>query len=166
MWKYSVVLSFLDPLSRNMESSDRDEQTPQGLTTQIRQKQQQGYRRQESQLTFWKAVSLGPLHQSPSSAAASPAQAGPSSSAAVPTVPPTRRRRRPREEPINFEKELLAALKSRPQPPPCSKDEHFLLSLLPSLQKLKKEFVKFQIHKLIYESSTVLLNLETLEPKE
>uniref|UniRef100_A0A8C1CJ48 E3 ubiquitin-protein ligase CHFR n=2 Tax=Cyprinus carpio TaxID=7962 RepID=A0A8C1CJ48_CYPCA len=46
------------------------------------------------------------------------------------------------------------------------KDELFLLSLVPSLQSLPpqtKEFVKFQIHKLIYESSTVPLNLEQLD---
>ncbi|KAK9976564.1 hypothetical protein ABG768_021769 [Culter alburnus] len=106
----------------------------------------------------------------PEPAAASPAQAGPlSAAAAVPTVPPMWRRRTPREEPINFEKELLASLRNRPQPSLCSEDEHFLLSLLPSLQKLQpqmEEFVKFQIHELIYESSNVLLNLETLEPTE
>ncbi len=52
---------------------------------------------------------------------------------------------------------------------PRSEDELFPLSLVPSLQRLPpqmKEFVKFQIHKLIYESSTVLLNLERLEPSE
>ncbi|KAK9976834.1 hypothetical protein ABG768_018657 [Culter alburnus] len=80
--------------------------------------------------------------------------------------PQVRRRRRPREEPINFENELLATLRSRPQPPPCSEDERFLLSVLQKLQPQTKEFVKFQIHKLIYESSTIPLNLETLEPIE
>uniref|UniRef100_A0A672K732 BESS domain-containing protein n=1 Tax=Sinocyclocheilus grahami TaxID=75366 RepID=A0A672K732_SINGR len=45
-------------------------------------------------------------------------------------------------------------------------DELFFQSLLPSLQRLppqQKELVKFQIHKLIYESSTVTLNLEPTE---
>ncbi len=89
------------------------------------------------------------------------------------TVPPRRRaQRRPREQPSEVERQLLEALRTRPvapAPPPRSKDELFLLSLVPSLQRLPpqtKEFVKFQIHKLVYESSTVLLNLEQLEHKE
>ncbi len=89
------------------------------------------------------------------------------------TAPPRRRaQRRPKEQPSEGERQLLEALRTRavaPAPPPCSEDELFLLSLVPSLQRLllqTKEFDKFQIHKLIYESSTVLLNLEKLEPKE
>ncbi len=63
------------------------------------------------------------------------------------TEPPRRRaQRRPREQPSEVERQLLEALRTRPvapAPPPRSEDE-------------------FQIHKLIYESSTVLLNLEQL----
>ncbi len=87
---------------------------------------------------------------------------------------PLRRRaqRRPREQPSEVKQQLLKALRTRPAAPaPSSRseDELFLLSLVPSLQRLppqKKEFIKFQIHKLVYESSTVLLNLEKLEPKK
>ncbi|KAL0147159.1 hypothetical protein M9458_057683, partial [Cirrhinus mrigala] len=105
----------------------------------------------------------------PEPAAASASPVGPSTSAAVPTAPPRRRaQRRPREQPSEVERQLLEALRTRPvAPPPRSEDELFLLSLVPSLQRLPpqtKEFVKFQIHKLIYESSTVVLNLEQLEP--
>ncbi len=90
------------------------------------------------------------------------------------TAPPRRRRAqgRPREQPSEVEQELLEALRTRPAapaPPPRSEDEVFLLSLVPSLQRLPpqtKEFVKFLNHKLIYESSTVLLNLEQLDPIE
>ncbi|KAF4114148.1 hypothetical protein G5714_004371 [Onychostoma macrolepis] len=112
----------------------------------------------------------GSLLPEPAAASASPA--GPSTSAAVPTVPPRRRaQKRPREQPSEVERQLLEALRTRPEAPatpPRSEDELFLLSLVPSLQRLPpqtKDFVKFQIHKLIYESSTVLLNLEQLEPQ-
>ncbi|XP_048054270.1 ubiquitin carboxyl-terminal hydrolase 12-like isoform X2 [Megalobrama amblycephala] len=99
--------------------------------------------------------------------------AGPSTSAAVLTAPPGRRaQRRVREQPSEVEMQLLEALRTHPlapAAPPRSEDELFLLSLVPSLQRLppqKKEFVKFHIHKLIYESSTVVLNLEQVEPTE
>ncbi|XP_048054278.1 ubiquitin carboxyl-terminal hydrolase 47-like isoform X2 [Megalobrama amblycephala] len=99
--------------------------------------------------------------------------AGPSTSAAVLTAPPGRRvQRRVSEQPSEVERQLIEALRTRPvapAPPPRSEDELFLLSLVPSLQRLPpqtKEFVKFQIHKLIYESSTVVLNLEQVEPTE
>ncbi len=89
------------------------------------------------------------------------------------TAPPRRRaQRRPREQPSEVERQLLEALRTHPvAPAPAlrSEDELFLLSLVLSLQRLPpqtKEFVKFQIHKLIHESSTVLLNLEQLEPIE
>ncbi|ROL51198.1 Transcription factor Adf-1 [Anabarilius grahami] len=177
-WKYSAVLSFLDPFvslretSGNMESRDGDEQTA-GYDHQSQAEAAAGLSETGEPADSLEGSEPGspppePGSPLPEPAAASPAQAGPSA-AAVPTVPPSKRRRRPREESMNFEKELLTALRSRPQPPPCSEDEHFLLSLLPSLQKLPpqtKEFVKFQMHKLIYESSTVLLNLETLDPTE
>ncbi|KAK5608951.1 hypothetical protein CRENBAI_017866 [Crenichthys baileyi] len=68
----------------------------------------------------------------------SPVQAGPSP-AAAPTGPPkktVRRRQQDSWEPTEFEKEMLKALKNRaPTPAACSEDEHFLLSLLPLLQK-------------------------------
>ncbi|XP_052411345.1 E3 ubiquitin-protein ligase CHFR [Carassius gibelio] len=94
-------------------------------------------------------------------------------SAAVPTVQPRRRaQKRPMERSSEVKGQLLEVLQTRPvapAPPPRSEDELFLLSLAPSLQSLPpqtKEFVKFQIHKLIYESSSALLNLEQLELKQ
>lgn len=78
---------------------------------------------------------------------------------------PKRTRKNERDTAIE---RLLQALKrsAAPVPPSLSEDEHFLLNSLPSLQRLpaqQKEFVKFQIHKLIYEASTVVLNLEPVE---
>ncbi|XP_073694004.1 uncharacterized protein [Garra rufa] len=97
----------------------------------------------------------------PEPAAASASSASPSTSAAGPTAPPRRRaQRRPRKQLLEIKPQLLEALRTRPAapaPPPRSEDELFLLSLVPSLQRLPpqtKEFVKFQIHKLIYESSS------------
>uniref|UniRef100_A0A8C1L5M1 BESS domain-containing protein n=1 Tax=Cyprinus carpio TaxID=7962 RepID=A0A8C1L5M1_CYPCA len=78
----------------------------------------------------------------------------------------------PRETSGNMErgdKENQATGYEHPEDQGETEDELFLLSLVPSLQRLPpqtKEFVKFQIHKLIYESSTVLLNLEQLEPQD
>ncbi|KAA0712557.1 hypothetical protein E1301_Tti022517 [Triplophysa tibetana] len=92
--------------------------------------------------------------------------------AAAAVAPRRRALRTPREQPSEVERQLLEALQTRPvapAPPPRSVDELFLLSLVPSLQRLSpqtKETVKFQIHELIYESSTVVLNLEQLEPME
>lgn len=73
------------------------------------------------------------------------------------------------EECADAGKPLLAVLQSSPPSPPCSKDQHFLHSLLLSLKKLPpliKECVLLQIHKLFYENSTDLLHLEQLEYKK
>ncbi|XP_077050468.1 protein ARK2N isoform X2 [Siphateles boraxobius] len=83
--------------------------------------------------------------------------------------------RRPREwfqdGPSEVEKalmELLGRPPARPPaPPPKSSDEHFLLSLLPFLQSMPphtKESIKFQIYKLAMDNSTMVLNLEQLDP--
>uniref|UniRef100_A0A3Q2GCU9 MADF domain-containing protein n=1 Tax=Cyprinodon variegatus TaxID=28743 RepID=A0A3Q2GCU9_CYPVA len=71
-----------------------------------------------------------------------------------------------RDEPTEFEREMLEVLKSSTISDPCCEDGYFLRSLLPLLKKVppeSKDFVKFQIHKLLYESSTVTLNLEPSE---
>eukprot|EP00064_Thunnus_orientalis_P022933 superscaffoldBa00008193_g23155 len=80
----------------------------------------------------------------------------------------TRKRTRGSDREREIEAFLLEALKrpAPPAPPPPSEDELFLKSLVHSLQRLspqQKEFVKFQIHKLIYEPSSVVLNLEPAE---
>ena len=70
-----------------------------------------------------------------------------------------------------MEKLLVEALKRSappvpPAPPPPSEDELFLKSLVPSWKRLlpqRTELVKFQIHKLMYESSYVVLSVEPLE---
>uniref|UniRef100_A0AAZ1XST0 MADF domain-containing protein n=1 Tax=Oreochromis aureus TaxID=47969 RepID=A0AAZ1XST0_OREAU len=60
---------------------------------------------------------------------------------------------------------ILESLK-RPRPSPT---EYFLLGLAPALESLPpqtREFVKFQMHKLVFESSTAVLNFETLDPSD
>ena len=53
-----------------------------------------------------------------------------------------------------------------PPPPVCIEEERFLTSPAPPLHRLppqQREFVKFQIHKLIYENTFVTLHLDALE---
>ena len=54
-----------------------------------------------------------------------------------------------------------------PTPPPAwIEEERFLSSLAPSLYRLppqQREIVKFQIHKLIFDSTVVELNMDILE---
>ncbi|KAG7230726.1 hypothetical protein INR49_019539 [Caranx melampygus] len=60
-----------------------------------------------------------------------------------------------------------ALLPPPPPPPPAwIEEERFLSSLAPSLHRLppqQREYVKYHIHKLIYESTTITLNLDLLE---
>ncbi|KAL3966453.1 Adh transcription factor 1 [Sarotherodon galilaeus] len=96
---------------------------------------------------------------------------GPSTPAAAAPTGPQRRtaRRRSRDGsqdgPSAVELAILESLK-RPRPSPT---EYFLLGLVPALESLPpqtREFVKFQMHKLVFESSTAVLNLETLDPND
>ncbi|XP_039892425.1 uncharacterized protein LOC120736423 isoform X1 [Simochromis diagramma] len=106
---------------------------------------------------------------SPVSSTGSP-DPGPSAPAAAPTGPQRRiARRRARDGsqdgPSAVELAILESLK-RPRPSPT---EHFLLSLVPALESMPpqtREFVKFQIYKLVFENSTAVLNLETLDPND
>ncbi|XP_056614399.1 transcription factor Adf-1-like [Triplophysa dalaica] len=169
-WKYSAVRSFLDRFvspretSGNMERGDAENQAA-------------GYDQPDDQSETAAAVEPtgsfdGSEPGSPLSDTAAASPVAPSTSAAVPRAPRRRALKRPMEQPSEVERQLLEALRTRPvapAPPPRSEDEHFLLSLVPSLERLppqKKEYVKFQMHKLIYENSTVVLNLEQLEPIE
>ncbi|KAF4116493.1 hypothetical protein G5714_003982 [Onychostoma macrolepis] len=145
-WKYSAVLSLLDPFvspretSRNMERGDEENQAAgydhpedQGETEAAAAGQSETG---EPTGSFDGSEPGSPL---PEPAAASAFPAGPLTPAAVPTVPPRRRaQRRPREQPSEVERQLLEALRTRPVapvPPPRSEDELFLMSLVPSLQR-------------------------------
>ncbi|ROL46215.1 hypothetical protein DPX16_0932 [Anabarilius grahami] len=140
-WKYSAVLSFLDTFVSPRETSGNMERGDD-------ENQAAGYDHTEDQ---------------GETEAAGHSETG---------GPRRRAQRRPRQQPSEVERELLEVLRTRPVAPaprPRSEDELFLLSLVPSLQRLPpqtKDFVKFQIHKLIYENSTVVLNLEQLEPTQ
>ncbi|MED6274975.1 hypothetical protein CHARACLAT_021732 [Characodon lateralis] len=86
--------------------------------------------------------------------------------------PPVGRTVRPREEPSEVERSLLEALQNQPPPPPRPQVrrsmEHFLLGLAPSLERLpldKQEFIKFKLMKMIFDHSTVVLNLDHVDPQ-
>ncbi|XP_061561905.1 uncharacterized protein LOC133417800 isoform X3 [Phycodurus eques] len=60
--------------------------------------------------------------------------------------------------------QLLEEWESNPPPPrPTCEDTLFMTSMIPCLKRLppgRKEYVKFKIHKLLFEQSTLTLNLE------
>ena len=65
-----------------------------------------------------------------------------------------------RDRQARIEELLLEALNRRTaEPAPLSEEELFFKSLVSSLQRMppeRREYVKYQIHKLIYESDFVL----------
>ncbi|XP_042359885.1 myb-related transcription factor, partner of profilin-like [Plectropomus leopardus] len=175
-WKYLGVLSFLDPFvaprltSGNMGQGVEEDGTPEqsresvedeGETAGPSQREEE-YQDEEEEPAV-----------SPSAPGSPPAAAVPAAAPAALARPQFRRKKtqkraREAEEQRHQEIEalLLEALRARPpppsapQPPPRSEDQLFLDSLAPSLERLEpqvKAYVKFQIHKIIYEASTVVL---------
>ncbi|KAK5604579.1 hypothetical protein CRENBAI_014990 [Crenichthys baileyi] len=153
-WKYLAVLSFLEPFIAPRE-------TTSNMQRGVVKDQTSGYNHPEEPEEAAAGLSDTretaetvpdtdmPDPEFPEPAAASSVLAGPSSlvqagpsPAAAPTGPPkkkVRRRQQDSWEPTEFEREMLEPLKNRaPTPAPCSEDEHFLLSLLPLLQKERK----------------------------
>ncbi|XP_055057393.2 uncharacterized protein [Misgurnus anguillicaudatus] len=173
-WKYSAVLSFLDPFVSPRETSGNMERGEEEI-------QAAGYDHPESQSEAEAAAgqsetgeptgyvdSSEPGSPLPEPAAASASRPGPSTPAAVPRAPRRAGHKRPREQPSEVERQLLEALQTRPAPPPPpppprSDEELFLMGLVPTLQMVpphRREYVKFQMYKLLYENITVVLNLE------
>ncbi|XP_049432793.1 uncharacterized protein LOC125889110 [Epinephelus fuscoguttatus] len=183
-WKYSAVLSFLDPFvtpketSGNMRVGVEEEDRTAEYTQDEGPVEDQGSNAAAAEPSD---VDMGdmPDHSCDSSEAEpapAAAAASPAAAAASTAIQPPRARKRTNKRSDRTESDrrseieaLLVATLRRPQepaPPPPSDDELFLRSLVPALQRLspqQKEFVKFQIHKLIYESSTLILNLEPVE---
>ncbi|KAL3067606.1 hypothetical protein OYC64_017351 [Pagothenia borchgrevinki] len=157
-WKYSAVLSFLDPfVTPRKTTSNMVSGVEEDRTSEYGGEAQGADGRDEHE--FSEGSEAEEHHD-----ATADAPAGPSGVGRAP-----RGRKRPRI--LDNEKEvherLLEALTMRGSgalpAAPLSEDEHFLQSLLPSLQRLptqQKNFVKFKIHRSIYEASTVVLNLE------
>ncbi|CAL8269929.1 unnamed protein product [Arctogadus glacialis] len=77
-----------------------------------------------------------------------------------------RKRARVPEGNTNMQAAILQALQRQnavPTPTPLSGNEHFVMGLVPSLERLPPEvleYVKFQIRKVIYDTSNFTLNLE------
>ncbi|KAL3988919.1 hypothetical protein ACER0C_013237 [Sarotherodon galilaeus] len=135
-WKFFAVMGFLDPFLTPRETSESSDYAAE---------------------------------PSPAASSGSPVP-GPSTPAAAPTGPQRRKAQKRQRDgsqdgPSAVELAILESLK-RPRPSPT---EYFLLSLAPALESLPpqtREFVKFQMHKLVFESSTAVLNLETLDPSD
>ncbi|XP_055024891.2 uncharacterized protein [Misgurnus anguillicaudatus] len=169
-WRYSQILGFLDPFV-----------TPQKTTSNMGGVEAQNveYNHPRDQRDT-ETESTDIDEADPRSPVASPVSPfpGPSPLAAAPTGHKRRRAtRRPRDGPSEVEQTLIELLRRPPAPPPppllpppptpVSADEHFLLSLLPFLQSMpphRKELIKFQMYKLAMENSTIVLNLEHLDP--
>ena len=80
-----------------------------------------------------------------------------------------RRRARVPEGDPNIKTAILQALEGQnavPPPTPLSGNEHFVMGLVPSLERMPPEvleYVKFQIRKVIFDNSNfTLINLEPI----
>ncbi|MEQ2313043.1 hypothetical protein AMECASPLE_037561 [Ameca splendens] len=169
-WRFSAVLPFLDPFvaprptTSNMgqvEEMAEDLPAPSPEEDTSETEDTNGDDTEERSIP------------SEAPAASSVSDSAPSSSAAAqPPVGRRRRRVRPLEEPSEVERELLEALQNRPTSPPppwvYSSMEHFFLGLAPSLERLpldKQELIKLKLMQMIFEHSTVLLNLDHVDPE-
>ncbi|KAK5615682.1 hypothetical protein CRENBAI_023365 [Crenichthys baileyi] len=174
-WRFSAVLSFLDPFVTAQPTTsniDRVEETAEDLTAPA-----QGQETSETKETNRdNTEDRSHPPETPADLSISKFQVpAPSSSAAACTPIGRRRTVRPREEPSAVERALLEALQNQPPPPPpltplrvFSSNEHFLISLAPSLDRLtphEQDLLKLQIMKVIVDHSTVVVNLEHLDPQ-
>ncbi|XP_034020279.1 myb-related transcription factor, partner of profilin-like [Thalassophryne amazonica] len=174
-WRFSGALSFLDPFvaPRPTTSNMGQVQQPQEAQNQdlppsstVDQESEEDD--EEPRTSSLSEVSSGSNDPGPSGAAA------PTPPVSTPTGQRKRRRTRSQEEPSVVEAAILAALNRPPPPPPppppreFNAVEHFLLSLAPALERLpfhEQEIVKMEIHKVILDHCTVVLNLEHSAPQ-
>ncbi|XP_026038204.1 uncharacterized protein LOC113030734 [Astatotilapia calliptera] len=163
-WKFFAVMGFLDPFLTPRETSGNLVRTVENFPPE-----DQGQPGEAAGECQSEESTDSTAESSPVASPGSPVP-GPSTPAAAPTGPQrrtARRRLRDRSQdgPSAVELAILESLK-RPRPSPT---EHFLLSLVPALESMPpqtREFVKFQIYKLVFENSTAVLNLETLDPND
>uniref|UniRef100_A0A672F4F0 MADF domain-containing protein n=1 Tax=Salarias fasciatus TaxID=181472 RepID=A0A672F4F0_SALFA len=148
-WKYLGILSFLDPFIVPRDASGSTEQeVEEDWASKSRESDEEGE------------------------------TAGPSQTGLTQIVLEDASKKRVREDEDSRNREIqdllletLRALQDQsacsPAPtPPRSEDQLFLDSIAPSLERLDpqvKARVKFEIHKIIYEASTVVRNLEPAE---
>ncbi|XP_026013437.1 uncharacterized protein LOC113015610 [Astatotilapia calliptera] len=163
-WKFFAVMGFLDPFLTPRETSGNMVRTVENFSPEDQGQPEEAAGECQSEESSYHAAESSPV-ASPDSPVP-----GPSTPAAAPTGPQRRRaRRRSREGsqdgPSAVELAILESLK-RPRP---SATEYFLLGLVHALESMPpqtREFVKFQIHKLVFDNSTAVLNLETLDPND
>ncbi|XP_025762382.1 uncharacterized protein LOC112846673 [Oreochromis niloticus] len=160
-WKFFAVMGFLDPFLTPQTSGNMV-----GTVKNIPPPEDQGQPKEAAESQSEEPTDSA-AEPSPVASLGSPVP-GPSAPAAAPTGPqrrtaPRRTRDGSQDSPSAVKLAILESLK-RPRQSPT---EHFLLSLVPALQSMPpqmREFVKFQIYKLVFENSTAVLNLETLDP--
>ncbi|MED6242289.1 hypothetical protein ATANTOWER_002463 [Ataeniobius toweri] len=173
-WRFSAVLSFLDPFVTarpTTSNTDRVEETTEDLTAPAQDQETSETKETNRDNT----EDRSPPAETPAKSLVSEFQVPASSSSAAACTPIGRRRVRPREDPSAVERVLLEALQNQPPPPPpptpmrvFSSNEHFLISLAQSLDRLpphEQDLLKLQIMKVIVDHSTVVLNLEHLDPQ-
>ncbi|KAL4005114.1 hypothetical protein ACER0C_004827 [Sarotherodon galilaeus] len=161
-WKFCAVMGFLDPFLTPRETSGNMVGTVENIPPEDQGQPEEAAGESQSEESTDSAAE-------PSSVASpgSPVP-GPSAPADAPTGPqrrtaPRRTRDGSQDDPSAVELAILESLK-RPRQSPT---EHFLLSLVPALESMPpqtRELLKFQIYKVVFENSTAVLNLETLDP--
>ncbi|KAK0146180.1 hypothetical protein N1851_014513 [Merluccius polli] len=176
-WKFSAILSFLDPFVTPRETSSN-----MGVEEDRIAEDQGSEAAAGTASDTGEDVACSSMEEAAAASEPTPPPPTPPPPAAdaTPATPatllfaPGRRRRRVEGRGDEIERCLLEVLRRPPPPAPTpapapalSADEHFLQGLLPSLQRLPphaKEEIKFQIHKLLYEANScynsVLLNLD------
>ncbi|XP_059894294.1 uncharacterized protein LOC132447509 [Gadus macrocephalus] len=174
-WKFSAVLSFLDPFVTPKETSSNH---PRWAEIEVKMEddwlaENSGVGEADEERDEAAAAAAGPSHNTDQlsgnesdpddvpAAAATPAPvpaAGP-----APRPPSGMKRKRASGVPCGntpIQEAILQALQRDGQ---LCADAQFFNGLLPSLKRLPpdaKEYVKFQIHKVIFDATQITLNLE------
>ncbi|XP_028304511.1 transcription factor Adf-1-like [Gouania willdenowi] len=179
-WKYSAVMSFLDPFisprdtSSNMvQGVEEDRAAEYGHPSETGEVNNEGEEAEgegEGEDAGGADVEAGGADGGAAAVARVPANAAAASPAGSSAAKPSGRRakKRPSQGPSEMDLVIMEALRRPPPspPPPMSADEMFLKSLLPTLQRVppeNREFVKLQMYKVLVDNLPVTLNLENFE---
>ncbi|XP_059917653.1 protein PRRC2A-like [Gadus macrocephalus] len=176
-WKFAWVLSFLDPFVTPRETSSNLPRGAEEVEEDGAPETSLSGAGEDEEL---EEAAAGPSHNTdqpssesdPEDADAAPAPAP--AAVPVPEAGPAprpqsgtkRKRARVPEGNTNMQGAILQALQRQnavPTPTPLSGNEHFVMGLVPSPERLPPEvleYVKFQIRKVIFDTSNFTLNLE------
>ncbi|XP_028327357.1 uncharacterized protein LOC114478459 [Gouania willdenowi] len=187
-WKYSAVMSFLDPFisprdtSSNMvQGVEEDRAAEYGHPSETGEVNNEGEEAEGEGEEGEDAggadveagdadVEAGGADGGPAAVARVPANAAAASPAgsSVAKPPGKRAKKRPSQGPSEMDLVIMEALRRPPPPPPppMSADEMFLKSLLPTLQRVppeNRDFVKLKMYKVLVDNLPVTLNLENFD---